>query len=316
VYEVVPPRWFEFWKTPEAVRITGNQVQIEASAPGRDGNSLFVLGRMDQGQMQAFDPRTKKFVPFLDGLAALEFVISPDRQWMAYTEYPTGYLWKSRLDGSEAQQLTHSYALMEQWSPDGKSLVYSDWKKLYRVSAEGGPPEKLIEVGKYEVAPTWFPDGKSIAFNYYNFSDQVMDGLHVLDLDSRKVSDMPNSRGYYFPSWSPDGKLLVAAGHDPPRMMLYSPETKAWTELKRFDVPWNYWVWSSDSKSLYMALVQGHNGIYRLTVPDGNWERVSGMEGILGARPLDSFMSLTEQGQPVIMSHTGVAQIYALHWKR
>jgi len=35
-------------------------------------------------------------------------VISPDRQWMAYSEYPSRHLWKSRLDGSEKVQLTSS----------------------------------------------------------------------------------------------------------------------------------------------------------------------------------------------------------------
>ena len=29
----------------------------------------------------------------------------------------------------------------------------------------------------------------------------------------------------------------------------------------------------------------------------------------------DSFVSLTAEGQPAMMSYTGVAQIYSLHWK-
>jgi hypothetical protein len=33
----------------------------------------------------------------------------------------------------------------------------------------------------------------------------------------------------------------------------------------------------------------------------------------LDLRDRDSFVSLTADGQPAIMSHTGVAQIYALH---
>ena len=92
VYELVPPRWFEFWKRPAAVRITGNQIPILASAPARDSTGLFVLGRADQGMMQALDPRTGRLEAFLGGLSAGEFVVSPDRQWMAYTEFPTGHL--------------------------------------------------------------------------------------------------------------------------------------------------------------------------------------------------------------------------------
>jgi eukaryotic-like serine/threonine-protein kinase len=315
VYELVPPRWFEFWRAPKTIRITGNQVNIQASVPAHEGDALFVLGRMDQGAMQAYDSNAKKLVPFRDGLSALEFVLSPDRQWMAYTEYPTGYLWKSRLDGSDQLQLTHSYAVMQQWSPDGKSLVYSDWQNLYMVSADGGAPEKLTQAGEHAVAPTWSHDGKAIALSYYDFTDEPLKGIHVLDVASGKLSPMPNSEGYYVPSWSPDGKYMVAIAQNPSRMMLYTAETKTWKELYRFDAPWGYWIWSSDSKSLYMAMVGGQNGFYRLTVPAGHWEKVTGLEGI-DASPTDGFMSLTPEGQPAIMSHTGVAQIYSLQWIR
>ena len=317
IYELVPPRWFEFWKAPKAVRITGSQVNIEASVPAREGDSLFILGRMDQGAMEAYDSKAKKFVPFLDGLPALEFVLSPDRQWMAYTEYPTGHLWKSRLDGSDKVQLTGSYAVMQRWSPDGKSLVYSDWQNLYLVSADGGAPEKLTQAGQHAVAPTWSPDGKSIVFSYYDFTEEPLRGIHVLDLASGKLSQMPNSEGYYVPSWAPDGKFMVAIAQSPSRMMLYSAETKTWKELIRFNEhePWGYWIWSSDSNSLYMAIVVGQTGMYRVTVPAGNLEKLIGLEGI-DTRALDSFVSLTPEGQPAIMSHTGVAQIYALQWNR
>ena len=44
---------------------------------------------MDEGAMLAYDPQSKKLAPFLDDLSMLGFVISPDRQWMAYTDYPS-----------------------------------------------------------------------------------------------------------------------------------------------------------------------------------------------------------------------------------
>ena len=133
------------------MRLTGDQLNITDAVPARDGKSLFVLGSVDSGTMQVFDPRAGKLVPFLGGLPALEFVVSPDRKWMAYTEYPKGYLWKSRVDGSDAVQMTHVPAYMEQWSPDGKWLAYSNWRKIYRISADGGAPQKVMPQGDYEV---------------------------------------------------------------------------------------------------------------------------------------------------------------------
>jgi eukaryotic-like serine/threonine-protein kinase len=312
LYELVKPRWFEFWRKPMPVRLTGNQIDIRAFVPSRDSTMLFALGGMDQGLMQVFDPNTHKFVPFLDGIAARDFIVSPDRQWMVYAEYPSGHLWKSKLDGTGAWQLTDTYAAMEQWSPDGKWIVYSDWQKIYRVSADGGVPERVTDTGSNQITPTWLPGGGSIAFNYYPFPDRAPTSIQIVDLATHKVSAMPGTEGYYLPSWSPDGKYMVAIAVHPSRMMLYTAETKTWRELKSFDVPWGYWVWSRDSKSLYTALVDYQKGMYRLSVPDGKWEKLGGMER-LDLRDRDSFVSLTADGQPAIMSHTGVAQIYALH---
>jgi hypothetical protein len=247
---------------------------------------------------------------------------------MAYTDFPTGNLWKSKLDGTAKLQLTSSHALMQQWSPDGKWPVYSDWHKLYLVAADGGAPQQLIPgsgdidstpwptSGNDEVAPSWLPDGKSIAFNYFPSPGRPLTGIHLVDLATRKISVMPGSEGYYVPSWSPDGKFMVAIGQNPARMVLYSAGAKAWRDLKLFDAPWGYWIWSHDSRSLYMAMVAGQNGFYRLTVPGGVWTRISGLEGVNDPTPLDSFPSLTADGHPALMSRSGVAQIYALSWKR
>ena len=313
LYELATPPWFALWRKPTAVRITGNQLPILGAAPMRDSHGLFVLGRTDEGAMRAYDPRSKKLLPYLEDLSMIEFVISPDRQWMAYSEYPSRHLWKSRLDGTERVQLTNSYGLMQQWSPDGKWLAYSDWANVYLVSAAGGAPQKLSPDGIDGVAPTWLPDGKSIAFNNYPFPNKPF-GIHVIDLATRRISDMPGGDAYYVPSWSPDGKYMVAIAQNPSRMVLYSAQTKTWKDLHTFDVPWGYWIWANDSKSIYMGLIEGNNGIYQLTVPRGAWKQLSGLEGVNLPQALDSFMSLTPDGQPAIMSRTGVGQIYSLRW--
>ncbi len=319
VYELVPPRWYQFWKRPAAALITGNQIDIRGLAPGPDGESLFVVGEADRGTMQVLDPASGKYVPFLNSLPARSFVISPDRQWMAYSEYPSGNLWKSRLDGTEPTQLTTSPAYMMQWSRSGKSLAYSDGYKIYIISADGGAPEKLMGGGDREGFPSWMPDDSSIAFSDYNPEKPHNEGIRVVNLATRKISIMPDTQGFSLPSWSPDGRYLVAMTQQPSRMMLYSVETKAWTELKNFDTPWGFWIWSSDSNSIYMRVLEGAVGVYRLTVPGGKWERVSGLDGVNMRGDFDfdySLPSLTADGKPAQMSHVGVAQIYSLRWEK
>ena len=312
VYELMKPRWFEFWRKPEAIRLTGNQLNITDAVPARDSKSLFVLGRVESGTMQVFDPRAGKLVPFLGGLPVLEFVVSPDRQWMAYTEYPSGHLWKSRLDGSDAVQLTKVPAYMEQWSPDGKWIAYSDWDKIYRVPADGGAPEKVMPEGDSEVMPTWSPDGRSIIFNRFDFRDEP-DGLYVADVESGKAIPMPGGEKFYIPAWSPDGRYLLAMAREPLRMVIYSAATKQWRTLMQFDAPEGFYAWSPDSRFIYFTQTQTHAGMYRVSVPEGARQRVADIPdiGVIN----EEFVSVTADGQPAIMGHAGAAQVYSLQWK-
>jgi serine/threonine protein kinase/Tol biopolymer transport system component len=312
VYELMKPRWFEFWKKPRAVRLTGNQLNITDAVPARDSKSLFVLGRVESGTMQVFDPRAGKLVPFLGGLSAIEFVVSPDRQWMAYTEYPSGHLWKSRVDGSDAVQLTKVPAYMEQWSPDGKWIAYSDWSKIYRVRADGGAPKKVMPEGDNEVMPTWSPDGRSIIFNRYDLWDEP-DGLYVADVESGKATPMPGGEKFYIPAWSPDGRYLLAMAREPLRMVIYSAATKQWQTLMQFDAPEGFYAWSPDSSTIYFSQTQTHAGMYRVSVPDGARQRVSDIPD--AAVMNNAFVSVTADGQPAIMGPAGAAQLYSLQWK-
>ena len=76
VYEYIEP-WPHLWRKPYAVRLTPEQPEVIAMAASRDGDGLFVVGRTSQGAMHFYDEKEKRFVPYLGGLAAAQFVISP-----------------------------------------------------------------------------------------------------------------------------------------------------------------------------------------------------------------------------------------------
>jgi eukaryotic-like serine/threonine-protein kinase len=316
IYELIEPGWL-FWKKPIAAKLTSGDIEIVDATSSRDSRQLFVMGRLSQGAMQVFDPQQKRFVPFLGGLAASEFVISPDGQWMAYTDFPRHFLWRSRLDGSEKLQLTSSYAAWPRWSPDGKTIAYMNWRAIFLISSDGGTPEKLIGGGEAStVAPEWTRDGKAITFNDFPQLGTKLKGVQVLDLATREISIFPGSEGFYVGSWSPDGKYLVAVAQNPLRIMLYNVLTHSWGELKRFDVPWGYWVWTRDSKSLLFAQTEQARGIYRLTIANRKWEFIASLDGInVADQGIEPYLNLTADGQPAIMNDTSVVQIYSLQWK-
>lgn len=317
IYELKQPRWFELWKKPTAVRLTAGQIDVLGATPSRDSTGLFVMGRIPQGALQVYDSTQNRFVPYLGGLPASVLIVSPDRKWMVYADYPRHVLWRSRLDGSEKLQLTSIYSWMPQWSPDSKSIAFCN-KEIYQVSVDGGAPEKLTSEGKAEVAPSWSPDGKSIIFNDFPSPGRI-GGLKIVDLATRKVSIMPGSAGFYVPSWSPDGQYMGAIAENPSRMVLYSARNRTWKELKKFETPWGYWVWSSDSKSLNLAMTQAapgeDPGIYRLTIADGTWERIAKFDGVtVPSDTSEGFPSITPDGRLAMMSYTSAIQIYFAKW--
>jgi len=320
LYEYLEPRWYEFWNKPSAVRLTPGQPEVIGMAPIRDGNGMFVVGRLAQGSMHFYDDKEKRFLPYLGGLPATQLVVSPDQKWMAYTDYPRGYLWRCKIDGSEKLQLTNTLAQMPTWSPDSKWIAYTDWHELYRVSVDSGAPEKLTSERFMEVLPSWSPDRKSIYFNDYPIPGHLR--IRILDLETRKVSTMPGSDGYYAPLWSPDGQYLAGIQNPPKSLAIYSVKTKQWKQLKVFEHDWGFFVWAPDSKSLYF--MQGpseagtgeQTGIYRLTVPDGKWElfaKFTGLNAFLEGT--QDFVSITPEGNIATMSDTSVTQIYQMKWK-
>src|SRR5277367_6271367 len=320
LYEYLQPRGYEFWNKPYAVRLTPGQPEVTAMAPSRDGNGMFVVGRLAQGALHFYDVKEKRFLPYLGGLPATRLVVSPDRKWMAYTDYPRGYLWRCKIDGSEKLQLTDIFSQMPTWSPDSKWIAYSDWNELFRVSVDGGAPEKLTSEGFTEVLPSWSPDVNSIYFNDYPIAGHHR--IRVLDLETRKVSTMPESDGYYAPLWSPDGHYLAAIHNPPKSLAIYSVKTKQWKELKVFENDWGFFVWTPDAKSIYVmedptSVGTGEQaGIYRLTVPDGDWKLFTKFTGLNVLREgLQNFVSITPEGNIAAISDTSVTQIYQMKWK-
>ncbi len=318
LYEYMEP-WPHLWRKPYAVRLTPDQPEVIAMTPSRDGNGMLVVGRMAQGAMHFYDETEKRFVPYLAGLPASQVVISPDRKWMVYADYPRGYLWRCKVDGSEKLQLTNTLAQMPTWSPDSRWVAYSDWHELYRVSVDGGIPDKLTSEGFQEVLPSWSPDGKSIYFNDYPIAGHFR--IRILDLATGKVSAMPGSDGYYAPSWSPDGRYLAAIQNPPKSLAVYFVQTKQWKRLKVFDHDWGFFVWAPDSKSVYVmrgpaeVATGEQTGIYRLTVPEGKWELFAKFTGLNPfANGAQDFLSVTPEGHVATMSDTSVTQIYRMKW--
>jgi Tol biopolymer transport system component len=228
--------------------------------PGPDGKRLFANGWLSRGELVRYDSRSRQFAPFLSGISAGELDFSRDGNWVAYVSYPEHTLWRSRIDGSEGQQLTYApvAAFLPRWSPDGTQIAYVDVRKgrpwrIFLISANGGTPEEVLSEKGFQTDPTWSPDGKQISVGRAPFrpgsNDKVV--IQILDLNSRQISTIPGSDNLYSPRWSPDGQTMAALSADSKKLLLYDFKTQKWTDWVNESGAIGFPTWSRDGSYIY-----------------------------------------------------------------
>jgi serine/threonine protein kinase/Tol biopolymer transport system component len=241
--------------SPGPFQLTTGPISFTSWTPAPDSKKIFADGFQGRGELVRYDPKASQFVPFLTGASAGELDFSRDGKWVTYAEYPEGIIWCSRTDGNERLQLTDasSYAGLPRWSPDRSKVVYvsirpgSPWK-MFLVSAQGGSPEEILPTDQGESDPSWSPDGRKIAFGR---DPALHAGIHIVDLATHRVTDVPESQDFFSPRWSPDGRYLAALTWDSAKLMRYDLETQKWTEWIHEPGAVGFPNWSQDGKYVY-----------------------------------------------------------------
>ncbi|MEX2471376.1 MAG: amidohydrolase family protein [Gemmatimonadota bacterium] len=94
-------------------------------------------------------------------------VPSPDGSRLAFTVLDRLYV--SGVDGSDPRPLAPmpgAQQHMPTWSPDGRDVAFVTWEgdagHLYRVSADGGQPQRISDRPAFYSRPAWAPSGDRI----------------------------------------------------------------------------------------------------------------------------------------------------------
>jgi eukaryotic-like serine/threonine-protein kinase len=301
----------------QPVQLTPGPMNTSEPVPSTDGKKLFVIGSQPRGELERYDSKSGQFAPYLSGISADQVDFSKDAKWVAYVEYPENTLWRSRVDGSERLQLTYPpmAAVLPQWAPDGKRIAFCGnepgrpWK-IYIVSVDGGTPQQAVSEKENECDPTWSPDGNSLAFG--GLGEPSNTAIHVLDIQSHRVTTLPGSDGLFAPRWSPDGRYIVAQPIDQQKLFLFDAKSKKWSEL--VSLPAGYYGWSRDGKFVYFdVLLTIEPAIYRVRIADRKVERVVSLKGYRrAAGAFGAWMGLAQDDSPMILLDVGVQDIYAL----
>lgn len=97
-------------------------------------------------------------------------------------------------------------------SPDGRTIAFDLLGDIYTMPISGGIPNRIAEGLPYEVQPRFSPDGKRIAFTSDRGGGDNIWVMSVDGSDKRQVTK-EEFRLLNQPSWSPDGRFIVAKKH-------------------------------------------------------------------------------------------------------
>jgi eukaryotic-like serine/threonine-protein kinase len=303
------------------ISLTSSPLSLSSPLPSRDGKKIFLIGQTYRGELIRYDAKSRQFANFLGGISAEDVAFSKDGQWVAYVSYPEGTLWRSKVDGSERLQLTNPpmYPLLPRWSPDGKNLLFFEFAlsatkpaRIYEISAAGGSPKQLMaEDPRQQLDPNWSPDGTKIIFS--NESNDPSSAIHILEVNSHQISDVPGSKGLFSPRWSPDGRYISAFSSDSIRLLLFDTQTKKWTELASGSLSWLNW--SHDGKYVYLLDFRGQQAVVRIRVSDHKAEQVANLKDIAATGRYGVCLSLAPDDSPLLLRDTGTQDIYSVDWE-
>jgi eukaryotic-like serine/threonine-protein kinase len=316
LYALPEPRW-PFHRHPVPEELTSGPMLFTYGVPTPDGKKFLVDGDIPRFEVVRYDEHAKGFVPFLSGISADGVDFSRDGKWIVYLTMPDRALWRSRVDGSERLQLTSSASspLLPHWSPDGAQVVYTDRSsepyKAMLISAQGGTPTQMYPEKQYQVDAHFSPGGKQIAFGRFPLIQNKPDvfDIRIFDVDSRQVTVVPGSQGFYAPRWSPDGGRLAGLSIDNKKIVLYDFKTKKWSDWVSGIGSLSSPIWSRDSKYLYFDNISGdHPGYRRVKLGDTHSELIVDLSSLRRSW----WSGITPDNVPIFSRDISTDEIYAL----
>jgi|SRR5579862_6553150 len=302
-------------------QLTNGPIPFSDPLAMHNSGRLLAIGQTERVELVEYDPVSRHFLAYLDGIPASQIAFSPDRQRVVYILAPGETVWESKVDGSERRQLTFSplAARTPRWSPDGKNIAFAGstgsahgrWN-IYVMPQQGGHPERLIPVDADQNHPGWSPDGRSMVFAgapwVSGFSPEST-FISIFDFATRQASILPGSQGFWSPRWSPDGHYIVAETVDSEKLMLFDVRDRKWSELTSARAI-ECTAWSHDGRYVYFNT--NPSDLYRVPVQGGGKELVLRLEGPRAAKPFGQWFGLTPDDSLLMQRDSSISEIYAL----
>jgi DNA-binding winged helix-turn-helix (wHTH) protein/Tol biopolymer transport system component len=316
----VPRGFFQGNRTP--IRLTSGPLAYTGAALSTDGKRIFVIGTKRRGELVRYDEKSHNFVPFLNGISAIDPTFSRNGDWVTYVSYPDNTLWRSRSDGSNRLQLTHPpmkvvYPFI---SPDGRMVVFGNThSEIYVISVDGGEPHKLL--GKSALA-LWSPDSNHLLVmggadlmggtEDKHGGEKGQTRLQIYDFRTKQLSPVPDSEQKIGGLWLKQD-LLLAANEDTTELLTFDLKTRQWSNF----ASGNFvdWAPSLDGSFVYVTTGGTDPEVLRIRVREHEIQTITSLKSLRRVvNPVDQDTQITvaPDGSPIFTRDIGTQEIYAL----
>ncbi len=192
---IMSPAWSPDSRQLAYVSFEGNRSSIFVQTL-RTGNRFKVSSKPGINGAPSFSPDGKKLVVTLGGVDG-----NLDIHVLDITSRQTRRLTTHRAIDTEGT-----------WSPDGRYIYFtsdrSGGPQVYRVSANGGTPERVTFEGSYNARPRLSPDGSRLAMVH---NDRGNYRIAVMDLERKDLLVLSEGRQDESPSFAPNSDILIYA---------------------------------------------------------------------------------------------------------
>jgi TolB protein len=192
---IMSPAWSPDSRQLAYVSFEGSKSSIFVQTL-RSGNRFQVSNKPGINGAPAFSPDGRKLVITLGGLDG-----NPDIYVLDIRTRQTTRLTRHRAIDTEGT-----------WSPDGKYIYFTSDRaggpQVYRISANGGDPERITFEGSYNARPRLSPDGTRLAMVH---NDRGNYRIAVMNIERRDLLVLSTGRQDESPSFAPNSDSLIYA---------------------------------------------------------------------------------------------------------
>ncbi len=317
-----PRSWWEKHSL-QVIDIATQLKRIQGIAVDSASRRIFVLSHSQvQAELVRYDRVSRNFTMLIPGIAATFVDYAKRTGWITYVRPSDSTLWLSRVDGSEAKQLSPTGMPVElpRWSPDGKRIAFMGkqgdrpWRILI-VPLTGGVPREASRGDDNQGAPTWSPDARSLVYGNVHCQEEQTCAIHKIDVETGRVTAIPDSGGLATARWSPDGRYIAALHPVRRELYIFDLGDQKWRRLAQ-GIDGNDLNWSSDSRCLYASTsMTGHAQILRIPIEGRGGQVILNVDSLSkSVGHLGPWFSLAPDDSIILNRWLDGSEIYELNY--